>query len=273
MDEFLAAWDNVASNYEGHHDMKPRVIRDLFYEQWKTSKVLKSDVDHYDRQPGNSPEKTIEFMRSSMERHQNRNRVARNREAQTKLYSKGANQNNERVPGAAATTDGGGRGGGNRGGGGKGGGGKRDRGDYLGSGQREPSKGRGKSPARGGEDRKHSRDKDLKDCGPRDYCFYFQDGTCQKPQNECPWHHVKAPKAIREQMKEPSGKPRSRSNSRSRGGDDGKKGDKSLIPKHCPLFLRSGECNKDPCKPHLNREAFNREKGRINNLNKPAGQV
>ena len=74
MDEFLMAWDNVASNYEGHHEMKPRVIRDLFCEQWKQSKVLKGDIDHYDRLPANSPEKTIEFMRSSMERHQNRNR-------------------------------------------------------------------------------------------------------------------------------------------------------------------------------------------------------
>jgi len=251
MDEFVYNWDSIQTNFEGWDSMPAKVFRDMFHKRWETSKVLKGDVEYYNRLDNNHPDRSMDFMRGSIERYMRRVRTQKNRDAQLKAYTKGVPTQSPEA--AAATTQ------------------PKAKGKAKGKQTpKPPPKARSPSADKsGGGNRVLPKDKAFKDCTEKDFCWHFQKGAC--PRENCNFKHSKAPKEILEKMKEPQarsaspgGRRRGRSQSRGGGGGGGGASGPKKFVKHCAQFLRTGACDKNPCKPHLNRAQYDAESAKLN---------
>jgi hypothetical protein len=246
MDRFNNLWDTVVHNFEGHEDVPAKVIRDMFHERWSQSKVLKGDVEYYERLATDHDDRSLAFMKSSIERYLRRQRTRRNREAQEKAY-KGGTGNRDNLPSleaapAVKTAA------------------KPKRGARSSSRSRNKGEDGGGAPS--GTATAGRKLKKFEDLTENDFCWYFQQPVgCPRTDEDCRYVHKRAPKAILSKMKAP----KSRSTSQSRTGKGKSKGKgKGTVPHHCHEYLRTGKCTTQGCKhPHLTKDQYATEKDKM----------
>ena len=74
---FLQCWRMVISKMKTQ--LKDEELQELLYDKIKTSKLLRGDIEHYDRQMLGHPERSYQFLMTQLERRVNDAQMARNR--------------------------------------------------------------------------------------------------------------------------------------------------------------------------------------------------
>jgi len=80
MCNFLYIWDRVFEHIP--YQLDQRTVRDIFAEQFQTTKVLELDWKAYDLMSAEDPQKTVDFMRKRIEHHVKKQQYRTNRQAQ-----------------------------------------------------------------------------------------------------------------------------------------------------------------------------------------------